>query len=165
MDAIGHHPKQSDVDHIILTYEHKNQIIMRRQNTGVRQFEPKKTDWRKNVCYRVLCLIWSSYHIGETSQWWDEWEFQQQKCKNRNENNSFYMLSEWEQETLLACDSHYSQQRIKESIVIHVFLHKGVKNYENSKKKLHSGMFLFCKNFQIVKFEYNKSLEFNLFCY
>ena len=28
-------------------YEHKNQIIMRRQNTGVIQFEPKKTDRRK----------------------------------------------------------------------------------------------------------------------
>ena len=137
----------------------KNQIIMRRQNTGVRRFESKQTDRRKHVCYWVLCLICFSCYIGETSQWWVEWGFQHWKCKNRYENNSFHLLLEWEQKNLLACDSHYSHQRIKESIFIHVLLHKGVKNLENSKKKMRPGMFLFCKKFHTVKFEYNKGDE------
>ena len=70
--AIGYHPKQSDVNRIISMYEHQNQIIMRRQNAGVIQFEAKNTDRRKNVCSRVPCLTCSSCYIGETSQWWDE---------------------------------------------------------------------------------------------
>ena len=90
--------------------------------------------------------------MKETSQWWDEWESQhvmytrdiyRQNQKQRDNNNSFYMhLREypdyvigWEQVTFLACDSRYSQRRMKESILIDVFSQKGVMNIEDGIRK------------------------------
>ena len=122
-------------------------LIFKKGRT-LRQFlfngEPKKTDRRKNVCYRVPCLNCSFCYIGETSQWWDERESQHKRSiKNKDSNNSFFMhLREypdhvigWEQVTFLACDSRYSQRRMKESILIDIFSHKGVMNIEDGMKK------------------------------
>ena len=105
---------------------------------------PKKTDRRKNVCYQIPCLNCSFCYIGETSQWWDQQESQHKRSiKNKDSNNSFFMhLREypdhvigWEQVTFLACDSRYSQRRMKESILIDIFSHKGVMNIEDGMKK------------------------------
>ena len=41
----------------------------------------------------------------------------------------------WEQVTFLAFDSRYGQRRMKESILIDVFSHKGVMNIEDGTKK------------------------------
>jgi len=122
-------------------------LIFKKGRT-LRQFlfngEPKKTDRRKNVCYRVPCLNCSFCYIGETSQWWDERESQHKRSiKNKDSNNSFFVhLREypdhvigWEQVTFLACDSRYSQRRMKESILIDIFSHKGVMNIEDGMKK------------------------------
>ena len=82
--------------------------------------------------------------IGETSQWWDERESQHKRSvKNRDENNSFYMHLEdnqdhiigWEQVAFLACDSRYNQRKMKESILIDVFSHTRVMNIEDGMKK------------------------------
>ena len=108
------------------------------------QWWTQKTDKRKNVCYWVPCLNCSFCYIGETSQWWDEQESQHKRSiKNNDSNNSFFMhLKEypdhvigWEQVTFLACDSRYSQRRMKESILIDIFSHKGVMNIEDGMKK------------------------------
>jgi hypothetical protein len=114
----------------------------------LRQFlfngEPKKTDRRKRVCYRVPCLNCFFCYIGETSQLWDERESQHKRSiKNKDSNNSFFVHEReypdhvigWKQVTFLACDSRYSQRRMKESILIDIFSHKGVMNIEDGMKK------------------------------
>ena len=49
-------------------------------------------------------------------------------------DNSDHIIG-WEQVTILACDSRYRQRRMKESILIDVFSHKGVMNIEDGMKK------------------------------
>ena len=122
-------------------------LIFKRGRT-LRQFlfngEPKRTERRKNVCYRVPCLNCSFSYIGETSQWWDERESQHKRSIwNRDENNSFYMhlkdnpdhIIGWEKVSFLAFDSRYNYRRMKESVLIDIFSHTGVMNIEDGMKK------------------------------
>ena len=56
----------------------------------------------------------------------------------------------WGQVTFLACDSRYYQRRMKESILIDVFSHKGAMNIEDGRKKdacWNVLLPLLCKNF------------------
>ena len=57
----------------------------------------------------------------------------------------------WEQVTFLACDSRYSQRRMKESILIDIFSHKGVMNIEDGMKKDAYSSLRFVKTFRIVE--------------
>ena len=106
--------------------------------------EPKRTDRRKNVCYRVPCLNCPFSYIGETSQWWDERESQHKRSiKNKDESNSLYMhlrdnpdhVIGWEKVSFLAYDSRYNQRRLKEAFLIDIFSHEGVMNIEDGMKK------------------------------
>ena len=122
-------------------------LIFKRGKT-LRQFlfngEPKKSDRRKNVCYRVPCLNCSFCYIGETSQWWDEREKQHKRCiKNQDERNSFWVhlkdnpdhVIGWDKVSFMAFDSRYSQRRMKESFLIDIFANKGIMNIEDGMKK------------------------------
>ena len=115
-------------------------LIVKRGKT-FRQFlfngEPKKSDRRKNVCYRVPCLNCSFCYIGETSQWWDEREKQHKRCiKNQDERNSFWVhlkdnpdhVIGWDKVLFMAFDSHYSHRRMKKSFLIDIFAHRGIMN-------------------------------------
>ena len=122
-------------------------LIFKRGKT-LRQFlfngEPKKSDRRKNVCYRVPCLNCSFCYIGETSQWWDEREKQHKRCiKNQDERNSFWVhlkdnpdhVIGWDKVSFMAFDSRYSHRRMKESFLIDIFAHRGIMNIEDGMKK------------------------------
>ena len=106
--------------------------------------EPKKSNRRKNVCYRVPCLNCSFCYIGETSQWWDEREKQHKRCiKNQDERNSFWVhlkdnpdhVIGWDKVSFMAFDSRYSHRRMKESFLIDIFAHRGIMNIEDGMKK------------------------------
>ena len=105
------------------------------------QWEPKKADKRKNVCYmqyRVpyACLNCLFCYIGKTSQQGDEWEKQHKRCiKNQHKSNvnSLWVhlkynpdfVIEWDKASCMhmAFDSHHSHghRRMKESFLIDIF--------------------------------------------
>ena len=87
------------------------------------------------VCVYIYIYIERERWIRESQH--------KRSIKNKDSNNSFFVhLREypdhvigWEQGTFLACDSRYSQRRMKESIWIDIFSHKGVMNIEDGMKK------------------------------